>query len=506
MKTVKEKSENYNDNKLSIAVQALDNQYVPESIFRTMKKFNLNKSSWCINLLLQDRTRREFKRALLYSEEIDVNRAFFVNNPFLYKKFSRKSKERETIYYLLKDKAFVPWLWKEHNIEEFLDKPTCAINKNGKKALEEFIKDFGSIEGIRYSNNEEENISKADKMSEQLADYFKRSSEISYKVIKDLQIKDEIGFQKKILEIKEDIKNEIQDSGAISRTFLYKNYICVPGTEIDKGIYDFSKPFMREIKYLADLKYSANFADALDIQTFSPRELPTRSVLHELDLDLRSKKEGYSFDLCTYLEEALHLFLLPDSWVKSLNCLSYQDILEIRRRDEYHNFINSIKSIQMPEKILAETGKTELLNFRNFQEKFMTYQKLIANLSSIRRINQIKPIVRLVIDIGINTIDIGIDQGVVQIFDDIIDKANYKNEIATIIITAIICSESNNDLECSFNILSSHIQDAELEFAHAKEMLKKKGFTINNETFTREVVNEEGTITTQEYPNIYKKR
>ena len=46
---------------------------------------------------------------------------------------------------------------------------------------------------------------------------------------------------------------------------------------------------MREIKYLADLKYSANFADALGIQTFSPRELPPRLALHELDLELKRK-------------------------------------------------------------------------------------------------------------------------------------------------------------------------------------------------------------------------
>lgn len=500
----KVKLENDKDNKLSIAVQALDNQYVPESILERMKILNLSKSSWYINWLLQNRTRREFKRALLYSEEIDVNRAFFVNNPFLYKKFSRKSKQRDAIYYLLKDKAFVPWLWKEHSIEEYIEKSIKGIDKEGKKALKEFIKDFGLIECVRLSNDEKENSEKANKMSEQLANYFKNSSEIVNKVVTDLKIEDKEGFKKKTLEIKKDIENEIKKNGSISRTFLYENYICVPGTEIDKGVYDFSKPFMREIKYLADLKYSSNFGDALDIQTFSPRELPSRFALHELDLDLKSKKEGYSFDLCTYLEEALHLFLLPDSWVKSLNCLTYNDILKIRKSEEYHNFIESIKSIQMPEKTLVKTGKTEQLNFRDFQEKFMTYQKLIVRLSSIRRINTIKPIVRLVIDIGINTIDIGIDQGTVQIVDDIIDKANYKDEIATIIIRAIICSESNNDLECSFNLLSSHIQDAESEFAHAKEILKKEGFTINNKPLTREVVNEEGTIATQEYPDIYK--
>jgi len=392
-------------------------------------------------------------------------------------------------------------LWKETSIEEFLEHPTCPIDKKGIKAIMEYIEDYGSIECTKLSDDEKENERKADMMSEQLANYFTRSEEVCEQIARDLSVEDKELLRINLRNVGIKINQHLKNEGPISRNFLYENFVCEAGTLTDKGIYDFSIPSMREIKYLADLKYSANFADALGIQTLSPRELPPRLMLHELDLDLKDNPEGYPLDLEVLLEHAIHIFLSPAYWLGSLDYLTLGDILAIRQMDEYAAFIDSIKSIQSPEKILEETGKTEPVDLRTFQESFRTYQQVIANTCTIRRTCQVQPWVKLIVEIGENLIDIGLDDYCVYVADEML---GITDRITSVAVTAVISSSVNNDLEFSFNLLGNHIQNAQEQYAYLIEMLKKKGFEIINRSQKKEISKEEGNITDSEYEEVYK--
>ena len=57
--------------------------------------------------------------------------------------------------------------------------------------------------------------------------------------------------------------------------------------------------------------------------------------------------------------------------------------------DEYHDFIAGIKAIQLPDKVLLNNGITEPVNFKDFQNKFRDYQRIIANACEIRRVSEI---------------------------------------------------------------------------------------------------------------------
>lgn len=498
---LKQKKDNRAENKLTVAIQALDNQYVPESLMIKMQKNGWGKSHPGIQKAIIREARKEFKRGLLYSEEIDINRAFLVNTPALYQEFSRKSKSRESLNELIAQKAIRPWLWDEKSLKEFLQRnETFHRNPEGVEAIKQFLGDFGSIECIKLSEDEKENLKKAGIMSDQLAHYFQRSEEVCEKVARDLSARDNTLLRNRLTLIKDKVTNHVENEGPISRDYLYKNFVCALGTNTDEGIYDFSIPCMREVKYLADLKYSANFADALGIQTFTPRELPTRLALHEMDILLNEHPRGFPINLRVFLEQAIHLFLSPAYWLESLDYLSMKDILDIRQMDEYHAFIESIKSIQMPEKIIEQGGDTQPVDLGQFQTRLKAYQQIIANTCAIKRTVEVKPWVKLIVDIGGNLINIGLDDYCVQVIDD---TFGISDKISSAAVTAIISSSVNNDLECSFNLLNSHIENAQEQFVHLVEMLKRKGFSIDKKITQRMIVDEEGTISESEFEELY---
>jgi hypothetical protein len=224
-------------------------------------------------------------------------------------------------------------------------------------------------------------------------------------------------------------------------------------------------------------------------------------ALHELDLELMGKVEGYPLDLRTFLEQALHLFLSPAYWLDSLDYLDLTDILHIREMDEYAAFIASIKSVQLPERILEKEQNTEPVDLRDFQKCFEAYQKAIASAGAAKRTRQVKPWVKLMLDIGGNLIEIGLDDYCAQVTDD---TFGITDKVASLTVTAIVSSSVNNDLECSFNLLSSHIQNAQEQFAYLIEMLCKKGFNIDRKPRDRNVIEEEGNIADAEYEYLYQ--
>jgi hypothetical protein len=267
--------------KASVIPQALDNQWVPSNLLSRMIKER--KQLLEVAKIREKAVLREWRRALIYSEQIILNRAFLYNNYVISQDYENQS-SRESFRKLLKDQSIVVFLLTE---EDPTEAPNFNVSPNAFEHWVAMARDT-QISCVRLSWGDQRND--FGYISSNFHSYFQRiGSQVQVEhLASSFSIKEQdLPEFKKILKLIAGSAFKKAHEGYITRSDLYREFISEPGTSLSAGLYRNEK-FTATIKQIVDLKYNVNLPDILGAQLLTPFGSPSRRALGDLDDGINS--------------------------------------------------------------------------------------------------------------------------------------------------------------------------------------------------------------------------
>jgi hypothetical protein len=340
-----------------IVPQFADNQWVPRALLKQMIAQGLSLSD--VQPQIEENKRMEFRRALINSPQIAINRAYLYNEKILYESYDQFGQERDAFKELLNDAVIVPFLLSE---DTPIEPPSFTTNsfKNWMRVCEET-----RVKCVRMSWDRDENKSQIDRYLIRPFNTFVTNistGDIDL-YIGDLGLSDSDRepFKQQLRAVRRKC-NEIEDlDRRVTREQLYKSFVTTEGTEVVEGRYDRHKPFASEIKQLIDLKYNISLPDALGGFALTPYDSLSRSALQEDRIPSQQDKSKYKDadiwlkllqnSMFDRLQKGLYLESnLQQGYLDSLSSLKLSEVLEVRAMDEWKKYMQSIDTLlQDPE-------------------------------------------------------------------------------------------------------------------------------------------------------------
>lgn len=115
----------------AVVPHSLDNQFIPDDLLLSMVKAGLDFNSDKIKARRARLGKVEFMRSLLYSKQVVINRAFFVNTPYLYQNYASR-KGALDFAKLIGSGAIIPFVTGKN----LLEKRDFGQHPDGARALE----------------------------------------------------------------------------------------------------------------------------------------------------------------------------------------------------------------------------------------------------------------------------------------------------------------------------------------------------------------------------------
>lgn len=386
--------------------QCLDNQYVPNDVFDLMRVMRDSGKSDGYNnpQVAQQRMRRantEFRRSLIYSTQTVINRAFFINSPFLYENYRPGNKEGIKSFAALmrpqedhSSPVIIPYIHKETS---FGNMPQFALNDLGKKAFTALLDEVGDEAiPVRLDEDPEEDAAKAlaleMKFGGYISGHLNELTKPGYEALFNEMASEVFGPKSDLLQqqnIWNEFRNQVKavaeyvgNKSHVTRTDVYKQFLVPGPTDKEKneqvinGIFR-SGEYVFEIKKLIDLVYNTNLPDLLGRYTFTPAGMPSRQALRDFQIaaprkirsDLIQESGALKDDLnrifMANVQQAMALPILSD--------LSMSDVVEIRSMESWRNFSTAQQAIlQNPMNILDRIeGFTQ--SFNRFQTELSSW-------------------------------------------------------------------------------------------------------------------------------------
>jgi hypothetical protein len=376
----------------------MDNQFVPRELFAEIA--GRIKLKDILEGVLQGRKEglieryrqvieTEYKRSLLYSSQVVLNRNAFWNAPLLIA--SALGDDHKGLVTLLAKSVIVPFLLTENSFEQ---EPTFDVLPQGRAAVESLAKDpdLAELVCVRFGgDDEQENKRKKEDLTinflQQLT-YFRwaddpqeRAREISRIILSggvgDLQREEAITALANRLE--ELAKWIIEERP--TRNTIYKNSITI-GNPAD-GFYR-TDPLTFELKVWVDLVYNTNLPRHLGVLTFIPPGFPTPldvGLIWPIDPRRAIHLEQAADDVLRDIEERVRNHALWNAWdvvqrqadlsIPSPHELTHADIVEIRDWEEWKIMMKGL-----------ETYLKEPLEEKSLQAFHESYDEFHKRMSS----------------------------------------------------------------------------------------------------------------------------
>jgi len=327
--------------KVAIVPQVLDNQWVPREILTDMIKNGKGLEE--IRSKREKYILKEWRRALIYAEQVVVNRAFIFNNGIIVDDYD-DAENRRHFKDLLGTQVIVPYLYTEDTPDQ---KPVFQIEDHLWDSWMDIVKDT-EMSCVRLDWGEQK-------------DDFDRLAKVFHNYVKTLDApnqpeflaahfdvpKEELDtFKSKIYEVV-DFATQIGRNGKyVTRNDLYGKFISAPGTAISEGKYN-SEPYTDVIKQILDLKYNVNLPDALGRYALTPEDSHPRSALGDLQgvIESRSITEKNINEIVYALQRLAFDQIAQGLYLKSLGALSLGDVVKIRDTPEWRQYNSAMKSL-----------------------------------------------------------------------------------------------------------------------------------------------------------------
>jgi virulence-associated protein VapD len=384
--------------KSAVVPQAIDNQWVPSRLLKSM--ITKRKSLSDVNHQRQKIMLKEWRRALVYSEQVIINRAFIFNNSIVVDDYDDKENKAH-FKELLRQRVIIPYLYQEETPDQ---RPLFEISSTTWENWLDVIED-SQISCVRLSwGDQKEQFTHMSRtyhdfiqrlggsnQAEQLAGYFSIKQ-------RDLQ-----AFKDALRSLAKYAFEKSADARLVTRNDLYNEFIVEPGTRSAEGIYRNEK-FIAEIKQIVDLKYNVNLPDALGCYLLVPADSLPRAALGDLDDAVNSNfiSENAFEGILYALRQLSFSHISGGLYIRSLDELSLADVVKIRQTDEIQAYRNSLRKLT-----------DEPLNFseesQRLLHRFESVNKVLTNIHRETVAQKWEPWVKFAISIGAKTAEIWIN-------------------------------------------------------------------------------------------------
>ncbi len=336
-------------NSLPAISQAFDDQWVPNTLLNAI--FHGKISYRDARHYLYYLARTEYMRSLLNSERVIINRTFLYNSSWLARDYFPGSPTREAFKKLLREGVIVPFLYTETDpVQRLL---WLKPQEENFAAWVQICKET-VVQCMRFSWENEQNQKRA---QNQLAFSFHNFATTAYareteRFLRDLGLgsspEQERAFARRLEDLQAASFHYFQEHNRqhVVRTFLYEQFITAGNPSL--RAYDSSKPFAGAIKQLLDLAYNSSLADELDCHLITPADSPTRLVLQDWSRMKQGIPTMQASDLIEMLSKDTFQIIqkvLEREGLKSMSALNLWDILELRRSDEWQDYITRLRSL-----------------------------------------------------------------------------------------------------------------------------------------------------------------
>ena len=324
---------------------ALDDQWVPRSQLRTMQVEGASLTD--LGDLRRSVIRREYVRSLITAERIVINRSFLFRNPVLSAGYTVSTESQTAFAELLHDGAIVLFLINERSPLESEWAKESATARDAARALEQILRSVRAW-CVRFSW-EADNDERIDAWNGRFAERIKRAVKLDHKrFLEDVGVStgDVSGFRKR-LDLLPRLATPTKQV-PITRSNLYAEYIVRDPQDIERGRYDFSKPYMIPLKWLFDLVYNSNLATELQLALTTPVDSVHRSVVHIPNF-FQDLVPGEGFDparvrasIMETIQDALFRRDFSTGALSMFDAVTLPQVVAIRKSEPWQKYVDAV--------------------------------------------------------------------------------------------------------------------------------------------------------------------
>ena len=360
--------------------------------------------------------RAEYIRSLITTEQIIVNRAFFVGLPTIYEDYIPSSDQFEEFQSLLNDGALVVYLALE---EEPIDIATASFprNQQASDAWRRLCLD-STPHCIRLSWDANDNKGKIEnhlgrQFATRLLALHVGNPEQFLRDLRGVNSRlepDEVrAFKARLV----DVRNAVSDihdrsGGHIKRTDIYTRFVQESGARLEEQRYDHRKKFFAEIKQLTDLIYNTNLSNALQAFTCTPTDSPTRLVLQELQTaaGLGKSASGYlrGVDLGALVSDLRFGVIHQALNFVDFGALSLGDVVKIRATEEWKDYVKVLARVVKNDSLLdsLDSASSDEAGLVALERAYYALLRVIVGrfVQATVQTDTLKPVVKILIEAG----------------------------------------------------------------------------------------------------------
>jgi hypothetical protein len=271
---------------LAAVAQTLDDQWVPRAMLADMIESGRGFAD--VEAEREAIVRTEYLRAVLNSEQLVVNRAFFSNTPVIRRDFESPGRDREAFRRLLADEVLVPFLYKEtapydREGSEYDEPPAATLWR-------EIARDT-HMACLRLSWEPDTSLN-----DELIRDGLSRRFHEFVETMRTkcvgggdrvfashLKLPDDAlePMTRRMGEVRDWAQRHSDNNVLVTRTMFYADFVAADNTRILEGRYAKDKPFAAELKLLIDLAYNTALPESIDRFPLRPEDSVHRAALQE---------------------------------------------------------------------------------------------------------------------------------------------------------------------------------------------------------------------------------
>jgi hypothetical protein len=384
------KIENTDLDPVAVVAQCLDNQWVPRDLLKTMVDEGLSLNDDNVARRRLEDSRHEYLRSILNAPQVIINRAFFFNNPVVYRDFLQEGDSRTAFANLLSTSVLVPYLLRETSLTQ---KQIFTVQPQGWDAwLRVASETSSSCLRLSWDNEDENNEYVRSYLEKPFRRFLLTMADFEEDALKrDFSLNDEESrdFKRRLQEV------SVWAAGTddVRREKFYEKFVVADDTKPADGCYDRSKPFAAQLKQLADLRYNTTLADAMDRYALTPVDSLHRAAMQEERQLMRVR----GVDTEALLEVLLRrrvFDLIQNPLDVGLTGLDLHHVSQARRTDEWSKYISSLRS-------LIEAPEEFDIRAQDVYSRYVDLAGQISNIVGARRqglVDRWEPVIQVTIE------------------------------------------------------------------------------------------------------------
>ncbi len=326
---------------IAVVAQCLDNQWVSQDLLTRMIERRQSYEDRAVARRRAVDSRAEYLRAVLNSQQVIVNRAFFMNNPVVYRDFVKEGRSRRTVLRLLEERVLVPFLVTEDSPGEA---PPFTLDTAGWKAWRRLLDDAAPA-CLRLSWDAEENARSVRRlMTTRFRRFLGSLGFLDEDGLRtDLAVPDEAVAP--LMAVLREATTWAMERPYITREDFYRRFVTVDGSDPALGRFDRGKPFAGQLKQLVDLRYNTNLPDALDRYPLTPADSLHRTALQEERLAARDADPVDPAELAATLLRRRAFDLVQRPLRVGLTGLDLPQVWQARQTDDWHRYVDHLQEL-----------------------------------------------------------------------------------------------------------------------------------------------------------------